>query len=187
MELPPLIITPRYIREGFSPKMGMNTSMSVTGSKVGIFQSPREKPAQMSRNGLQPREFMSVQDYVKTVSGKSQFGHTFYDPPSNEMLQKKIPLGISSKEKNMSFAEQVMKKKAWVPGPIYNREIDWNKTIPKNTGKFLRKARDTVTDDIYTKAKSKEKSVVGPNHYKEDEQWSKAATKRKVNVGFFKW
>jgi hypothetical protein len=29
--------------------------------------------------------------------------------------------------------------------------------------------------------------VVGPNHYKEDEQWSKAATKRKVDIGCFKW
>ena len=80
-----------------------------------------------------------------------------------------------------------MKKKQWVPGPIYNREIDWNKTIPTNTGKFMKKARYTVTDDIYNKAKFKEKSVVGPNHYKEDEQWHKAATKRKCSLGNFKW
>lgn len=80
-----------------------------------------------------------------------------------------------------------MKKNAWVPGPNYNREIDWNKTLPTNTGRFMKKPRYTITDDIYNKAKSKEKSVVGPNHYKENEQWSKAATKRKVEVGSYKW
>ena len=51
----------------------------------------------------------------------------------------------------------------------------------------MKKARYTVTDDIYNKAKFKEKSVVGPNHYKEDEQWHKAATKRKCSLGNFKW
>ena len=80
-----------------------------------------------------------------------------------------------------------MRKTSWVPGPIYNRDIDWNKTIPANTGKFLKKVRYTVTDDIYQKSKSKEKSTPAPNHYKEDEQWHKASTKRKIEVGCHKW
>ena len=61
-----------------------------------------------------------------------------------------------------------MNQTQWVPGPVYNREIDWQKHIPGNKGKFLKKPRYTATDDIYNLAKSKEKSVVAPNHYKED-------------------
>ena len=61
-----------------------------------------------------------------------------------------------------------MKKKSWVPGPIYNREIDWKTHIPEKHGRFMKTARNTITDDIFIKSKFKEKCVVGPNHYKED-------------------
>ena len=74
------------------------------------------------------------------------FGDKFYHSPSNEMLMKKIPFGKSNKEKGSSFAEQVMKKKAWVPGPIYKREIDWATTLPKNNGKFFKAPRITYSD-----------------------------------------
>ena len=81
---------------------------------------------------------------------------------------KKVPFGFTDKEKNLTFAEQIQKKKAWVPGPIYNRDIDWKTHIPPTKGKFMKSARNTFTDDIFIRSKFKEKSVVGPNHYKED-------------------
>lgn len=84
------------------------------------------------------------------------------------MLLKSIPLGLADKSKNPSFAERIMKKNSWVPGPIYNRDIDWKTHIPKNHGRFMKTARNTTTDDIYIRSKFKEKCVVGPNHYKED-------------------
>jgi hypothetical protein len=51
---------------------------------------------------------------------------SFYAAPSNEMLLRKNQFGQTAKETNKSFIEQVMKKKAWVPGPIYKRDINWN-------------------------------------------------------------
>ncbi len=46
---------------------------------------------------------------------KTTFGFNFYNTPSNEMLLKKVPLGKANKEKNLSFAEKIQKKKMWVP------------------------------------------------------------------------
>ena len=99
---------------------------------------------------------------------------------------KKIPLGLSDREKNLSFAEKVMKKKSWVPGPIYNREINWKTHIPQTHGRFMKTARNTITDDIYIRSKFKEKSVVGPNHYKEDQQWPKKSSQKKP-IGSYKF
>jgi hypothetical protein len=123
----PLITSPRFTQDGSSPRSEMLGPMSVTGSKFGVSQSPRLKQVKTARNS---RDLISVQDYVKTVSGKPQFGNTFYNMPSNEMLLKRIPFGKPAKGKNISFTEQVMKKSAWVPGPKYDREIDWKKSLP---------------------------------------------------------
>lgn len=122
---------------------------------------------------------MTIQEYVKTTTNANEYGHSFYKTPSNEMLMKKIPMGLSSKEKNFTFAEQIQKKKAWVPGPIYNREIDWKTNIPKNKGQFMKSARNTFTDDIFIRSKFKEKSVVGPSHYNEDKQWNNKSSQKK--------
>lgn len=82
-------------------------------------------------------------------------------------------MGLAAKEKNLTIFGQIQKKKAWVPGPIYNRDIDWNTNIPPTKGRFMKTARNTFTDDIFLRSKFKEKSVVGPSHYQEDKQWNK--------------
>jgi|TARA_B110000305_G_C19331910_1_gene584417 hypothetical protein len=89
------------------------------------------------------------------------------------MLLKKIPLCVSDKSKQKSFIDHVQKKGGWVPGPVYNREIDWNTTLPKNAGKFKKSPRYVIADEIINSHKHKEKSVPGPNHYKEDLAWRK--------------
>lgn len=101
---------------------------------------------------------------------------SFYKGPSNEMLLKKIQFGTSSKEANKSFIEQVIKKKAWVPGPIYKRDIDWNTNLPKFDGKFKQTKRYLISDDIINKHKKKETSVPGPNHYIST-QWANSSKK----------
>lgn len=69
---------------------------------------------------------------------------SFYKSPSNEMLLKKIKLGVSDKEKFLSFLAIHQKKKLWVPSPDkYKLETDWNNTLPKTTGRFLKKKRYT--------------------------------------------
>ena len=69
---------------------------------------------------------------------------SFYKSPSNEMLLKKIKLGVSDKEKLQSFLAIHQKKKQWVPSPDkYKLDSDWNNLLPKNAGKFLKKKRYT--------------------------------------------
>lgn len=58
---------------------------------------------------------MSVGDFVGT--SKINLGLVNYITPSNEMLFKKPTNGKILKSKNLSFAEQIMAKKKWVPGP----------------------------------------------------------------------
>ena len=60
-----------------------------------------------------------------------------------------------------------------MPSPDrYPKEIDWNSSLPKQTGKFLKKKRYTQADEIEIKSKFKEKSVPGPSHYNNN-QWKK--------------
>jgi len=46
---------------------------------------------------------VTVTDIVDSSLRKSPFGHNFYKSPSNEMLLKKAPFGLSLKEKNLDF------------------------------------------------------------------------------------
>jgi hypothetical protein len=91
------------------------------------------------------------------------------------MLLKKPNLGKSNKEKSLSFAEGIMKKKAWIPGPANYSKIDhWNTMLPKNTGKFSQKPRITIAGEIYEQGKVTEKSVPSPAHY-DPVAWRKAS------------
>ena len=77
---------------------------------------------------------MSVSDFVGT--SKKGLGVANYITPSNEMLLKRVTHGKVSKSKNLTFAEAIMAKKKWVPGPQYIKVDDWNNHLPKNSGKF---------------------------------------------------
>ena len=91
------------------------------------------------------------------------------------MLLKKVPNGKAAKNAKHSFADEIVLKankqmkfqnKTEIPGPArYNKDIDWNKQLPKNTGKFKRSQRYLLSDEIINKSKVKEKSVPGPSHY----------------------
>lgn len=97
-----------------------NDAMSVTGSKFGVERMSVSSKTPVpnadlsirsargpSKNPFSPRSNMTIQEYVKVSTNATEYGHTFYKTPSNEMLMKKIPLGLSSKEKNLTFAEQI--------------------------------------------------------------------------------
>ena len=122
------------------------------------------------RNSPKAGQFdhLTVKDIVSATLGEKEWGMTAYKSPSNEMLLKKIPLCVSDKSKQKSFIDIVQKKGGWVPGPVYNRDIDWNNVLPKNAGKFKKSPRYVIADEIINSHKHKEKSVPGPNHYKED-------------------
>lgn len=111
---------------------------------------------------------LTVKDVVEGITRPNPFSIAAYEAPSNEMLMKKVPFGHSDKTTNQSFIDQVKKSKNWVPGPVYNRAIDWEKEIPVNTGKFKRKPRDTVTDDVFHLSKFREKSNPSPDKYLTD-------------------
>lgn len=58
---------------------------------------------------------MSVSDFVGTSKKGQHIAN--YIAPSNEMHLKRITHGKVSKSKNLTFAEAIMAKKKWVPGP----------------------------------------------------------------------
>ena len=48
------------------------------------------------------------------------------------MLLKKAPFGLSLREKNLDFQEQMQKKKGWIPSPDkYKLDINWLTQSPK--------------------------------------------------------
>jgi hypothetical protein len=69
---------------------------------------------------------VTVTDVVDSSLRKSPFGHNFYRSPSNEMLLKKAPFGLSNKKKYDDFQSEIQKKKGWVPSPDkYKLDINW--------------------------------------------------------------
>ena len=95
--------------------------ISITGSRFGVERMsvtsktpvPNSDLSHRSARGpgtnpFSPRTNMTIKEYVKVSQNKgSEYGHAFYNTPSNEMLQKKIPYGKSDKDKNLSFAETI--------------------------------------------------------------------------------
>lgn len=126
-------------------------------------------PGITSRRGLEAKCTLTVQDFVNISLGTSPFGDTAYKTPSNEMLIKKTPGGRADKLKKISFVEHASKKKSWIPGPIYNREIKWNGVLPANAGKFKKKARYLISEDIGN-AQRKFKHP-GPSSYQNENGW----------------
>ena len=45
---------------------------------------------------LSPRD-MTIKEVVSIGLKRPEFGHDFYNTPSNEMLMKKVPFGLSDK------------------------------------------------------------------------------------------
>jgi uncharacterized phage protein gp47/JayE len=85
------------------------------------------------------------------------------------MLLKRIPNGKANKEKSLTFAENIMKKRAWVPGPAnYSKIENWSTSLPKNSGKFSIKPRITIAGEIYVK--SQKYNVPSPSDYN-SESW----------------
>ena len=89
-----------------------------------------------------------------------------YYCPSNEMRDWKRPLlGKAEKSKLSTFADQIIKKKAWVPGPVYTQLYEWNAMKPKDHGRFAKSIRYTIAGEIEKRSKTKEKSSPGANAY----------------------
>lgn len=116
---------------------------------------------------------MSVSDFVGTSKKGQHIAN--YIAPSNEMHLKRITHGKVSKSKTLSFAEAIMAKKKWVPGPQYIKVDDWNTHLPKNSGKFGTNSRTTIAGEIYNKAKKKETSSPSVHDYNPD-AWRKRAS-----------
>ena len=129
----------------------------------------------MTTRNQQSKTIMSVQEYVGT--SRAQLGIPNYVTPSNEMLLKKPSLGKVLKSKNISFAEAIIQKKKWVPGPQYLKVENWNSLLPKNNGKFKTQERMTVAGEIYHRAKKKETSSPSVHDY------NPAAWKHKAGIG----
>jgi len=101
------------------------------------------------------------------------------------MRLKKPLLGKADKGKGASFAEQIMKKKAWVPGPQYQKLTEWSALRPTGCSKFTKSARYTIAGEIERRSKSKEKSSPGANQYDNTKAW-RATTKFKKTLGNYK-
>ena len=79
---------------------------------------------------------------------------------------KKIQGGQVDKTKASSFLETHMKSKAWIPGPVnYIKEVDWNKVLPADNGKFKKSKRIMLAEEIIKNGQHKEKSSPGPAFY----------------------
>ena len=191
----PLITSPRFNNtlEGFNRAdvnftADLASNMTISGQCITPSVRQHKMALRSARNSVPNRDFISATEFVQTARGKPQsFGFKFYEAPSNEMLLKTPNLGYVEKSKNTCFVDRASKQMSWVPGPIYNREIDWSKQLKATNGRFLKSPRYSIAGEIERLSKIKEKSVVGPNHYKEDEQWHKEGKKRKVSVGNFLW
>ena len=108
-----------------------------------------------------------------------------YYTPSNEMRDWKKPLlGKADKSKLVTFADAIIKKKAWVPGPCYTKLYEWNSMKPKDHGRFAKSTRYTIAGEIEKKSKVKEKSSPGANAY--DPMSYKASTNYKRTIGNYK-
>lgn len=92
---------------------------------------------------------LKVDDVVNSTLNKPKFGFSFYKSPSNDMLMKKVWNGKANQAPNPDYQEQVKKKKGWVPGADrYDVSTDWTKSLPKNNGKFKKRPKFTMTDEI---------------------------------------
>ena len=118
-------------------------------------------------------------DMVNSHQKVQAFGIGLYSCPSNEMLMKKVPFGPSKREKSLSYCENIMKKKAWVPGPTnytaYNN--DWSKMRHEKSGAFLKDKKITCTEEIFVKGKTKEKTSPGVGKYEIEKSWKNSSLK----------
>jgi len=121
---------------------------------------------------------MSIEDFVGT--GKPDFGMEFYEATSNKMRDKKPMFGKSDKSRICTFAEQIIKKKGWVPGPVYTKLYDWNGMKPKDHGKFTKSIRYTIAGEIEKRSNTKEKSSPGSNAYNEKAYNKSSSYKRTI-------
>lgn len=113
---------------------------------------------------------VSVNDVVKSNLRQSPFGIEYYNPPKIERAYLLKPyLGRMDRQKVKNFAELEAKNKAYVPGPQYNTTTDWTKTMPNQTGRFLKSQRITIAGEIL---KYKDKTTPSPGQY-EATPWKK--------------
>lgn len=91
-----------------------------------------------------------------------------YEIPSNEMLLKRVKYGAASKGKNFSFAEQVMRDRAWLPSPSqYLTHTDWAKEYKYKKSDLCKSPRNTIADEIMRRNKRKENTSPGPAAYQD--------------------
>ena len=96
------------------------------------------------------------------------FGIDPYYPPKMERAYLLKPYyGKQNKANPKNFAEIQANQHKFVPGPIYNVEVDWQKDFPHNKGRFL-KAERTIPEQQATK---KEKITPSPSVYNNLEAW----------------
>ena len=146
--------------------------------------SPRAKTNFRERNfstvrGGNHKPIMELSVSDMTGQKNELFGIRNYSIPRNEPLipleKRKIPLGKSDKSKNLSFAEQIINKKKWVPGPQYQQIDNWNNLLPKRTGMFGKKAKVTETMEVMKRGAK----LPSPSQYN-PEVWKKQAGVNRV-------
>ena len=77
------------------------------------------KNANVFRNGRRSHATeVPLNEMMNSILNKQPYGIEGYTMPSNEMWHnRKILNGKSNKEKFLTFAESIIKKRSWVPGP----------------------------------------------------------------------
>jgi len=98
-------------------------SLLITGNN---FKANASRPSLLKNTSS--GSLIPMNDMVNSNKKVQAFGMGLYSCPSNEMLMKKAPFGSSKREKSLSFCENIMKQKAWVPGPsnYTKHNNDWS-------------------------------------------------------------
>lgn len=139
--------------------------MSVAGNPMPLegssdMLSPIGGERRANASTLRPAMKKKLPDLsIEEVIGTSipHAAHASYKTPSNEMLLKKPLLGMASKKKLITFAEEIQNRKKLIPGsPHYAKIQDWNTIVgPNLKQKFNKEDRVTYADEIARRAKKK--------------------------------
>jgi len=95
--------------------------------------------------------------------------------PIVPLEKRKLSLGKISKGKNITFAEQVILKKKWIPGPGYIKLDNWSTLLPKNAGLFSKQDKVTETAQIM-----KQSAKLPSPHSYNPEVWKKQSSVSKI-------
>ena len=117
---------------------------------------------------------------MANTARKDKFGIDFYNNPKEDLFYR-ISMGHgTNKEALKNFADIQAKKKQFIPGPKYVQHADWRDNHKFNIGRFLKKPRDTFTDDVM----KFEKTKPAFGRYEADDKNRKASNQRKITGNY---